>query len=128
LHSVAQKFRCVFKRCHLVRFAPRNQNATMVDEKTLDRMRRNFAPDPPDPEAKQRLTRKRVRHRLIKKALRAYLMDTSQPRERRTTSNTVSFAQEGWETRFGVKLHERTFYEVLNPSSRSRRPRGKRKK
>jgi hypothetical protein len=77
--------------------------------------------DGEDRNAQRRRTRKEVRHILVRKTVEAYLADPDVRASRRKKSQAVSEAKEGFEKQFGVVLDERTIYEALRPSSRSRR-------
>jgi hypothetical protein len=82
---------------------PCNLVATMREEK--------------DPKAERRITRKQIRHLLIKKTYDAYMMHPLVPEFRRTTTEAVRQIIEGWKAErphgFGVTLSVRTIYRVL---------------
>jgi hypothetical protein len=102
----------------------------MVDEKTLEEMRRNFDVDPhrSDPDAKRRGTRKNVLHDLIRRFVRAYIAeaDPDTPdtdmcdEEREDLKNGV---REKWAIPRAAEHYrreDRTIREAVNPSKRSR--------
>jgi hypothetical protein len=93
-----------------------------IDAEILEPMRRNFEVDKgrEDPEAKRRLTRKEVRHELIRRTIAAYLANERVPKAKRRMKQAVSWVKDGFEKRYGVTLDERTIYEACRPSSRSR--------
>jgi hypothetical protein len=67
-----------------------------------------------DPKAERRITRKQIRHLLIKKTYDAYMMHPLVPEFRRTTTEAVRQIKESWKDHFGVELTERTIYRALD--------------
>ena len=71
-------------------------------------------------EAKQKLARrggrklaKEVRHRSLKKIVHAYINDASVPeseRKKRKKIAAVAYAKEGYLSRWGIKIDDRTIY------------------
>jgi hypothetical protein len=92
-----------------------------IDAEILEPMQRNFEVDSgrEDSEAKRRSTRTEVHHELIKGAFYAYMH--SVPKFRRKTTLAVRAIKAAWKEHFHIDMDERTIYEILRPSSRSRR-------
>lgn len=94
-----------------------------IDAEILEPMQRNFEVDNgrEDPEAKRRPTRTEVRHELIKGAFYAYMTHPRVPKFKRKKTLAVRAIKLAWKEHFGINMDERTIYELLRPSSRSRR-------
>jgi hypothetical protein len=120
MSRVSRNFIVCFQRLNIALGGSTQHSRDMAGAKKLEHMRRNFDVDPgrADPEAKHRRTRKEARHALIRETIGAYM--STAPVSERTMKQAVSWAKEGFEQHFGVKLHERTFYEALSPSRRRR--------